>query len=73
MDFCLEKLAGKKRIDLFELSRVSREVPHEEQLKTLAALSAEGKFDYIGLSEVSAKTIREAASVIILCPVNVLD
>ena len=65
MDFCLEKLEGKKRIDLFEIARISRAVPHEEQLNTLATLAAEGKFDFIGLSEVSAKTVREAASVII--------
>src|SRR5436305_6515044 len=37
--------------------------PIEEVISTLAGFINEGKFDHIGLSEVSARTIRKAASV----------
>ncbi|KAI0314227.1 aldo/keto reductase [Amylostereum chailletii] len=63
VDFILEKLAGKKKLDLFEPARIHRSVPLEEQLKALSQLVAEGKFDHVGLSECSAKTIRAAVKV----------
>jgi pyridoxine 4-dehydrogenase len=37
--------------------------PIEQVIETLAGLIKEGKFDYIGLSEVSAATIRRAAKI----------
>ena len=40
--------------------------PIEETIKTLAELVKEGKFDYIGLSECSAETLKRADAV---CPV----
>jgi pyridoxine 4-dehydrogenase len=35
----------------------------EDTIKTLAAFVKEGKFDYIGLSEVSAGTLKRANAV----------
>jgi len=63
VDCILEKLRGTKKLDLFECARVDRKVPVEEAIKTLSGLVAEGKFDYIGMSEVSAATLRKGHSV----------
>ena len=56
-------MGGKKKIDLFELARIMPDIPIEEQVKSLAGLVAEGKFDHIGMSECSAKSIRAAVKV----------
>jgi len=63
VDKCLDALRGAKHIDLFELARLDKKVPLEHQLQTLMDLQGEGKFDYIGLSEVRADTIRRATKV----------
>jgi aryl-alcohol dehydrogenase-like predicted oxidoreductase len=42
---------------------VDPKIPIEEAVKTLAELVKEGKFDYIGLSECSAETLRRANAV----------
>ncbi|KAG9308788.1 aldo/keto reductase [Chiua virens] len=55
-----DKLRGKKRLDLFECARVDPKVSVEEMVATLAALKEQGKFDYIGMSECSAETLRRA-------------
>jgi pyridoxine 4-dehydrogenase len=56
-------LRGFKRLDLFESARVDPKVPIEDTIRTLAQFVKEGKFDYIGLSEVRAETIRRANAV----------
>lgn len=63
LDAILKALDGKKKVDLFECARVDSKVPIEETIKSLQALIAEGKFDHIGLSEVSAATLKRAAAV----------
>ncbi|KLO12597.1 Aldo/keto reductase [Schizopora paradoxa] len=63
VDVILEKLRGKKKLDLFECARVDRNVPIEESTKTLAGFIKEGKFDYIGTSETSAATLKRAHAV----------
>jgi len=63
VDCILEKLRGTKKLDLFECARVDRKVPVEEAIKTLSGFVAEGKFDFIGMSEVSAATLRKGHSV----------
>ncbi|KAI0032271.1 aldo/keto reductase [Vararia minispora EC-137] len=68
---CADALRGKKKIDLFEMARVDRTRPLEDQLKQLAALSKEGYFDHIGLSESSAKSIREANAVVPIAAVEI--
>jgi aryl-alcohol dehydrogenase-like predicted oxidoreductase len=56
-------LAGHKKLDLFEPARLDPKYTVEEVVETLAGLVKEGKFDYIGLSEVSAATVRKAHAV----------
>jgi len=63
VDLTLEKLGGKKRLDLFQCARVDKQVPIETAIGTLSQLIKEGKFDYIGLSECSADTLRRAHAV----------
>jgi aryl-alcohol dehydrogenase-like predicted oxidoreductase len=46
--------------DLYYLHRRDPETPLSESIATLGQLKKEGKVKYIGLSEVSAETLREA-------------
>lgn len=50
-------------IDLYYLHRWDRRVPIEESVGTLSELVAEGKIGAVGLSEVSADTLRKAHAV----------
>ena len=50
-------------IDLYYLHRMDRQVPIEDSVGALAELVAEGKIRAIGLSEVSATTLRKAHAV----------
>ncbi|MHB1206357.1 MAG: aldo/keto reductase [Rhodospirillaceae bacterium] len=50
-------------IDLYYLHRLDRSVPIEDSVGALARLVAEGKIRSIGLSEVSAATLRRAHAV----------
>ncbi|KAI0848529.1 Aldo/keto reductase [Daldinia vernicosa] len=59
----LKVLGGTKTIDVFECARVDPKVPVETSIKALAELVKEGKIGGIGLSEVSANTIRKAYAV----------
>jgi pyridoxine 4-dehydrogenase len=69
---CVDALRGKKKIDVFELARIDRSVrPFEEQLKQLHVMSKEGLFDHIGLSECSAKTVREANAIVPIVSVEI--
>jgi aryl-alcohol dehydrogenase-like predicted oxidoreductase len=54
---------GVDTIDLYYLHRVDPETPIEESAQALADLVHEGKVRYIGLSEVSASTLRRAHAV----------
>jgi pyridoxine 4-dehydrogenase len=63
VDACNAALRGKKRMDLFECARVPSNASLESVLETLKGLVAQGSFDYIGMSECSAETLRKAASV----------
>ena len=61
VDFCLGILQGVKKIDVFEPGRRDASVPVETMIKALKELVDEGKIGAIGLTEVGAETIREAA------------
>jgi aryl-alcohol dehydrogenase-like predicted oxidoreductase len=50
-------------IDLYYLHRVDRRVPVEESVGAMSDLVAAGKVRFLGLSEVSAETLRRAHSV----------
>ena len=54
---------GVRTIDLYYLHRVDPRTPIEESVRAMAALVAEGKVRYLGLSEVSPATLRRAAAV----------
>ncbi|HYF06233.1 MAG TPA: aldo/keto reductase [Acetobacteraceae bacterium] len=53
---------GVEAIDLYYLHRVDPRVPVEETMGAMGYLVAEGKVRYLGLSEVSAATLRRAHS-----------
>lgn len=59
----LRVLDGTKAIDIFECARVDPQVSIETTIKALAELVKEGKIQGIGLSEVSASTIRKAHAI----------
>ncbi|KAF8540809.1 NADP-dependent oxidoreductase domain-containing protein [Trichophaea hybrida] len=63
VDNVLRVLDGKKFVDIFECARVDKNVPIEETIETLAEYVKAGKIGGIGLSEVSAATIRRAHKV----------
>ena len=54
---------GVERIDLYYLHRVDPHVPIEDTVGAMAALVAAGKVGHLGLSEVSAATLRRAQAV----------
>src|SRR5690242_13120005 len=54
---------GVDVIDLYYMHRRSPDVPIEESVGTMAELVHEGKVRHLGLSEVSARTLRAAAAV----------
>ena len=57
------RLLRTDRIDLYYLHRRDFSVPIEESIGALAELVSEGKIGAIGLSEMSAETLRKAAKV----------
>lgn len=63
VDDALKVLGGIKKIDVFEMARVDPNVPIETSVKAMAELVNEGKIGGIGLSEVSAATIRKAHAI----------
>ncbi|MBM7480777.1 aldo/keto reductase [Oerskovia jenensis] len=54
---------GTDRLDLYYLHRVDPQVPVEDTVGALAELVAAGKVLHLGLSEVSAETVRRAHAV----------
>ncbi len=54
---------GTEVIDLYYLHRVDREVPIEDSVGAMAELVRAGKVRFLGLSEVSAATLRRAHAV----------
>jgi len=61
-DASLRRL-GVRTIDLYYLHRVDPQTPIEETVGAMAGLVAEGKVRYLGLSEVSGRTLRRACAV----------
>jgi len=61
-DASLRRL-GIEMIDLYYLHRVDPTVPIEESVGAMSELVSQGKVRYLGLSEVSAETLRRAHSV----------
>lgn len=63
VDTILKTLRGTKKLDLFEPARRDSNYEVEHHAEVLNEMVKEGKFDYIGLSEVRAETIRRAHKV----------
>jgi pyridoxine 4-dehydrogenase len=63
VDAVLKALRGTKRLDLFEPARRESNYEIEHYAEVLNEMVKEGKFDYIGLSEVNADTVRRAHKV----------
>jgi len=59
-----------ERIDLYQLHRIDRNVPLEEQLGTLADLQREGKIRHVGLSEVSVADVRRVRETVQIASVQ---
>lgn len=57
------KRLGIETIDLYYIHRIDRSVPIEETVGVMADLIRDGKIRAIGLSEVSAATVRRAATI----------
>ncbi|KAG9002793.1 hypothetical protein FRB94_004739 [Tulasnella sp. JGI-2019a] len=71
VDACNAALNGKKRMDLFECARIDPRVSVEDTMRTLKQLVKEGKFDHIGLSEVSAETVERANKIVGVAAVEI--
>jgi aryl-alcohol dehydrogenase-like predicted oxidoreductase len=54
---------GVRTIDLYYLHRLDPRTPIEESVRAMAALVAEGKVRFLGLSEVAPATLRRAMAV----------
>jgi len=63
VDNVLKALRGKKKLDLFEPARRDSKYEIEHYAEVLNEMVKEGKFDYIGISEVGAETVRRAHKV----------
>ncbi|HTW56465.1 MAG TPA: aldo/keto reductase [Thermoplasmata archaeon] len=61
-DASLKRL-GVRTIDLYYLHRVDPNTPIEESVRAMASLVRDGKVRHLGLSEVSAETLRRAQAV----------
>ena len=63
VDNILKALRGTKKLDLFEPARRDAKYEIEHYMEVLNEMVKEGKFDYIGLSEVKAETVRRGHKV----------
>jgi len=57
------KRLGVEIVDLYYLHRADKNVPIEVTVKAMAELVKEGKVRYLGLSEISANTLRRAHAI----------
>ena len=63
VDDIIKALRGTKKLDLFQPARRDPKYEIEQYAEVLNEMLEEGKFDYVGLSEVRAETIRRAHKV----------
>lgn len=62
-DIIIKALRGTKKLDLFQPSRRDPNDEIEQYAEVLNEMVKEGKFDYIGLYEVRAETMRRTHKV----------
>ena len=63
MNHILDRLRETKKLDLFESAHVNLNYPIKDTMRVLSSFVAKGKFDYIGLLECCAETVRQASTV----------
>ncbi|CAL9376373.1 Pyridoxine 4-dehydrogenase [Streptomyces sp. enrichment culture] len=61
---------GLERIPLFQLHRIDRAVPFEEQIGVLRELRDEGKIAHVGLSEVGVEDLERARAIVPIASVQ---
>jgi pyridoxine 4-dehydrogenase len=71
VDTIIKTLRGTKKLDLFEPARRDPKYEIEHYAEVLNEMVKEGKFDYIGLSEVGAESIRRAHKVTTVTAVEI--
>jgi len=71
VDNILKVLRGTKKLDLFESARRDPKYEIEHYAEVLNEMVKKGKFDYIGLSEVGAETVRRAHKVMPVAAVEI--
>jgi len=71
VDTILKALRGTKKLDLFQPARRDRNYDIEHYAEVLNEMVKEGKFDYIGLSEVGEESIRRAHKVAPIAAVEI--
>ncbi len=70
LGYTLRRL-GTDHVDVYRPARVDPDVPIEETVGTIAELVQEGYVRHVGLSEVSADTLRRAHAVHPICDVQI--
>ncbi|KAH9964607.1 aldo/keto reductase [Russula dissimulans] len=73
VDNILKALRGTKKLDLFQPARRDRNHDIEHYAEVLNEMVKEGKFEYIGLSEVGAESIRCAHKVRNVAPIAAVE
>ncbi|KAF8494654.1 aldo/keto reductase [Russula emetica] len=71
VDTILKTLRGTKKLDLFQPARRDPNYEIEHYAEVLNEMVKEGKFNYIGLSEVGAETVRRAHKVTPIAAVEI--
>ncbi|KAG8914824.1 hypothetical protein FRC00_010580 [Tulasnella sp. 408] len=71
VDVINQVLGGRKRLDFFECARVDQSIPIKQLMESLNGLVEEGKFDHIGVSEISAESLKRAAAVAPIAAVEI--
>ncbi|KAI0291851.1 aldo/keto reductase [Russula brevipes] len=71
VDAILRALRGTKRVDLFQPGRFDPKYKVEHYAEVYGEMVKEGKFDYIGLSEVGADLVRRAHKVMPVAAIEI--
>ncbi|OCL06440.1 putative aldo/keto reductase [Glonium stellatum] len=71
VETCLRILDGKKKIDIFEPTRLDKQIPIEAVVEVLGALAQSGDIGGVGLTEVNHETIKRAHAVYPIAAVEI--
>ncbi|TFK19490.1 aldo/keto reductase [Coprinopsis marcescibilis] len=73
VDNITRALGPNKKMDLYQPARIDRSIPLEELMANLVTLKNEGKFDHIGLSEITGATLRKAHAPVVVRTEDLLE